>query len=58
MQKLKGPVSNPPQLTNSTDPNAMSSSSEDDEGNPKRPKGGCPFLPSDRKKNPGLDHAP
>lgn len=53
MQKLKGP-SNPPLLTNPVDPAAMSSSSEDEEGNPKRPKGGCPFLPSDRKKNPGL----
>jgi len=34
----------------------FSSSSEDEEGHPKRPKGGCPFLPSDRKRNPGLVH--
>ncbi|KAL4487098.1 hypothetical protein ABPG72_001550 [Tetrahymena utriculariae] len=35
----------------------LSSSSDDENGIPKRPKGGCPFLPSDRKKNPGLAHA-
>ncbi|EAR84836.1 tetratricopeptide repeat protein (macronuclear) [Tetrahymena thermophila SB210] len=35
----------------------LSSSSDDENGIPKRPKGGCPFLPSERKKNPGLAHA-
>lgn len=42
--------------TNDEDVGDLSSSSEDEDGQPKRAKGGCPFLPSDRKKNPGLEH--
>ncbi|EGR30006.1 hypothetical protein IMG5_144800 [Ichthyophthirius multifiliis] len=38
------------------DEQPTSSSSEDEEGNKKNQKGGCPFMPSERKKNPGLFH--
>ncbi|KAL4436273.1 hypothetical protein ABPG74_015864 [Tetrahymena malaccensis] len=45
------------QIEEKQNQDVLSSSSDDENGIPKRPKGGCPFLPSDRKKNPGLAHA-